>query len=82
MQLDIATTTQAITIVMFAAAAVKYLIVNPIQSALAALKEAIDKLEMMISRLECEQKGLDRRVTVVEESTKAAHRRIDVIEAK
>ena len=82
MHIDIATTTQAITVVMFSAAVVKYLIVNPLQAALSALKEAIDKLESMLERLEGDHKSLDRRVTVVEESAKAAHKRLDGLEAR
>lgn len=82
MELNMSNTVQLITIISFAAALVKFLIVNPLQVALAALKEAIDKLEEMMMRLECEQKSIDRRLTVVEESSKAAHKRLDAICAK
>lgn len=77
MTIDVETTAQAITIVTFTAATVKYLIVTPLQSALSSLKEAIDKLEDMLVRLETEQKSMDRRLTIVEESSKAAHKRLD-----
>ena len=81
-QLDIGIIGQTLVVISFAAGTIKYLIVNPLQAALMTLKESIDKLEMMLERLEADHKNLDRRVTVVEESAKAAHKRIDCLEAK
>ena len=82
MGITLSETVQIITIIAFLTGVIKYLIVNPLQSALAALKEAVDKLEDVLERLQFEQKGIDRRLVVVEESAKAAHKRLDDLVAK
>ena len=81
MALNLNNIVQFIAILSFTAGVLKYLIVNPLQKAIEDLKEAIFKMDSTLFRLEQEQKYIDKRLIIVEESTKSAHRRIDGIEA-
>lgn len=73
---------QITIIIGFAAGVIKLLIVNPLQSAINTLNDAVEKMENMLSRLEREQQGIDKRLVAVEESSKSAHHRIDGWEAR
>lgn len=73
-------TVQFITIVIFMSGVVKLLIVNPLQTAITALKEAITKMDSLLTRLDYEQKCIDKRLVAVEESAKSAHKRLDGLE--
>ncbi|SFM41832.1 hypothetical protein [Pelosinus propionicus] len=77
MELNLSNTVQLITIIGFTAGLVKFLIVKPLQTAITALKEAITEMKDMLFRLDQDQKGIDKRLVVVEESTKSAHKRLD-----
>jgi len=80
--LNLSNTVQIITIITFTAGLVKYIIVNPLQVAIDALKDTIVELKMTLTQIDCEQKGIDKRLVAVEESSKVAHKRIDALEAK
>jgi len=72
---------QLVTIITFTAGLVKYLIVNPLQTAITALKEAVTEMKNMVFRMDKDQKNIDKRLVRVEESNKVAHHRIDGLEA-
>lgn len=80
MELNLSNTAQLVPIIIFAAGVVKYLIVNPLQTAITALKEAITEMKDMLFRVDQDQKGIDKRLVAVEESTKSAHKRLDRLE--
>ncbi|MBP2638685.1 MAG: hypothetical protein H6Q72_4592 [Firmicutes bacterium] len=80
MELNLNITVQLITVIGFASVIVKLLIVKPLQGAIETLQRAIDKMETMLNNLSEEQKGIDKRLVAVEESTKSAHKRIDGME--
>lgn len=82
MELNLNNTVQIITIVGFAAAVVKYLIVTPLQMSIGQLQRAIEKMEAVLSDLAEEQKSIDKRLVAVEESAKSAHKRIDGMEGR
>jgi len=79
-ELNLNITVQLITVIGFASVIVKLLIVKPLQGAIETLQRAIDKMETMLNNLSEEQKGIDKRLVAVEESTKSAHKRIDGME--
>lgn len=72
---------QLATLITFSAGTIKYLIVQPIQSSLEILKETLTKLEVMLEKLECDQLGMIQRLVIVEQSIKAAHKRLDTMDA-
>jgi hypothetical protein len=80
MELNLSNTVQLITIITFTAGMVKFLIVKPLQTAIAALKEAITEMKNMMFRIDQDQKGIDKRLVAVEESAKSAHKRLDGLE--
>lgn len=80
MELNLSNTVQLITVISFTSLFVKYLIVNPLQSAIDALKEAVAEIKAILCRMDNEQKGIDKRLVAVEESAKSAHKRIDGLE--
>lgn len=80
LELNLSNTVQIISIVGFASVSVKYLIVNPLQTAIDSLQKAIVKMETLLERLEQDQKSMDKRLVVCEESTKSAHKRLDSLE--
>lgn len=71
---------QLATLITFSAGTIKYLIVQPIQASLEMLKETLTKLEVMLEKLECDQLGIIQRLVVVEQSIKAAHKRLDMMD--
>ena len=71
---------QLTTLITFSAVTIKYLIVQPIQASLETLKEALTKLEVMLEKLETDQLGIIQRLVVVEQSIKAAHKRLDMMD--
>lgn len=71
---------EGIAIITFIAGVIKYLIVSPLQQAINALEKTIAKLESTLESLTKEQNDMGRRLVVVEESAKAAHKRLDGIE--
>ena len=73
---------QLTTLITFSAVTIKYLIVQPIQASLETLKEALTKLEVMLEKLETDQLGIIQRLVVVEQSIKAAHKRLDMVDAR
>jgi uncharacterized protein YhaN len=79
MELTLNNTVQLIAIIGFAAALVKFLIVEPLQTAITTLQKAIEKMETVLSHLAEEQKGIDKRLVAVEESTKSFHKRLDAM---
>lgn len=82
MELNLSNTVQLITVVGFAAVLVKQLIINPLQTAIASLNKAVEDLKSVLTRIEREQNSIDRRLVVVEESAKSAHKRIDGMEGR
>lgn len=80
MELNLSNTVQLVTIITFTAGLVKYLIVNPLQTAITALKEAVTDMKNMIFRIDQDQKGIDKRLVAIEESTKSLHKRVDGLE--
>ena len=58
-----------------------YVVMAPLRSAIDRLSETISRLEKSVTDMEITQRELDHRVTIVEQSAKAAHRRIDAITA-
>ena len=73
---------EVIAALSFIGAITKYLIVTPLQQSIDTLKEAIIKLDMMLTTLNKEHNDVSRRLVVVEESAKAAHKRLDGFEHK
>ena len=81
MELNLNNTVQIIAIISFTSTLVKYLIVNPLQTAITTLNDAIKEIKKIHARLEEEQRNIDKRLVAVEESTKSAHKRIDGMES-
>ena len=52
-------------------------IVKPLSSNIMQLQETIKELKTLIDFLRERQQEFDRRLTIVEQSTKAAHKRLD-----
>jgi hypothetical protein len=80
LELNLTNTLQIIAIIGFAAGIVKQLLVKPLQLAIDSLQKAIEKMEIVLSHLSEDQKGIDKRLVAVEESTKSAHKRLDGME--
>ena len=80
LELNLNNTVQIIAIIGAAAGLVKLVIVQPLQTSINLLKEAITKMKDTLSRVADEQKCIDKRLVVVEESTKSAHKRLDGME--
>lgn len=53
-----------------------------ISALLAGIKDNLQNLRDGLSRLEGKQEGIDQRLTVVEQSAKSAHHRIDEHESR
>jgi len=81
-EINLSNTVQIITIVGFAAAVVKYLIVLPLQVSINQLQKSIEKMEIVLSHLADEQRCFDKRLVAVEESAKSAHRRLDGMDGR
>ncbi len=80
MELNLSNTVQVTAIITFSSGLIKYLIVNPLQAAIDTLKKSIDELKDAVTRIDCDQRGIDKRLVAVEESEKSAHKRIDGLE--
>lgn len=81
MHIDIGQTAQIITIIAFLAGVIKYLIVTPLQNALATLEKAVCELKLMLVNVDREQKIIIERLVVAEQVAKSAHKRIDTLES-
>ncbi|WP_333593596.1 hypothetical protein [Anaerospora hongkongensis] len=82
MELTLSNTVQIITIMGATAGLVKLVIVQPLQTSINSLKEAITEMKDTLSRVADEQKCIDKRLVVVEESSKSAHKRLDKMEGR
>ncbi len=82
MEITLTNAVQLITVVGFVSLLVKQLIINPLQTAIVTLNKAVDDLKTVLTRIEREQNSIDRRLVVVEESTKSAHKRLDGMEGR
>ena len=69
---------EVLAIISFISAVVKYVIINPIQNALQTMNESLIELKYLIKMIDKEQKDIDRRLIVVEEAVKSAHKRLDI----
>lgn len=81
MNITLENATIYIAIVSFVILIVKCLIVSPLNDAIEGLEKAIAKLEIFLSILEGKLDSQNTRITRVEESTRAGHKRLDRIEA-
>lgn len=77
--LNLATTVQLIAIVTFIATVLNYTIIKPLKDSISALERTIAKMDGTVERLVDNDVSLDRRLTIVEQSAKSAHHRIDEI---
>ena len=77
--LNLATTVQLIAIVTFIATVLNYTIIKPLKDSISALERTIAKMDSTVERLVDNDVSLDRRLTIVEQSAKSAHHRIDEI---
>ncbi|TCL35662.1 hypothetical protein EV210_111128 [Anaerospora hongkongensis] len=82
MELTLSNTVQIISVIGFLALLVKQLIINPLQAAISSLNKAVEELKGVLTRIEREQNHIDRRLVVVEESAKSAHKRLDGMEGR
>ena len=82
MEITLTNAVQLITVVGFVSLLVKQLIINPLQTAIVALNKAVEEFKTVLTRIEREQNSIDRRLVVVEESAKSAHKRIDGMEGR
>jgi hypothetical protein len=71
---------QIVIIAGFIGGGINYFIIQPLGSAIAALKETIQDLQKMIREGESARQEMDKRLVRVEESTKSAHHRMDGLE--
>ena len=69
---------EVLAIISFISAVVKYVIINPIQNELQTMNESLIELKHLIKMIDKEQKDIDRRLIVVEEAVKSAHKRLDI----
>lgn len=56
-----------------------YVVIMPLRMAIDRLSETIERLEKAVNDMETQQRELDKRITIVEQATKSAHRRLDAI---
>jgi len=54
-----------------------YTVISPLRMAIDRLSETISRLEQAVGDMETRQRELDHRVTIVEQSAKSAHKRLD-----
>ena len=80
MELNLNNTVEILGIIGFAGGVLKYIVIDPIQQAMAAIKEAMEELKGMLKELSEDQRNIDKRLVAVEESAKQAHKRLDGIE--
>lgn len=82
MELTLSNTVQIISVIGFLALLVKQLIITPLQTTISSLNRAVEELKGVLTRIEREQNSIDRRLVVVEESAKSAHKRLDGMEGR
>lgn len=80
MELNLSNTVEILGIIGFTGGVLKYIVIDPIQQAMATIKEAMEELKGMLKELSEDQRNIDKRLVAVEESAKQAHKRIDGIE--
>lgn len=56
--------------------------IRSLQAASQTLQDTCAELKRIIDYVRAEQQKLDRRITVCEQSTKAAHHRLDTLEGR
>ena len=80
MELNLSNTVEIFGIIGFTGGVLKYIVIDPIQQAMAAIKEAMEELKGMLKELSEDQRNIDKRLVAVEESAKQAHKRLDGME--
>lgn len=80
MEINLETLVQLTTIVIFISACFKYIVINPLQTAIETLGKAITSLNNNLEKLQDQQHNLEIRVVALERDTKSAHHRINTIE--
>ncbi|WP_319403132.1 hypothetical protein [uncultured Anaeromusa sp.] len=80
MELNLSNTVEILGIIGFTAGVLKYIVIDPIQQAMATLKEALEEVKGMLKELGEDQRNIDKRLVAVEESAKQAHKRLDGME--
>ena len=80
MELNLSNTVEIFGIIGFTGGVLKYIVIDPIQQAMATIKEAMEELKGMLKELSEDQRNIDKRLVAVEESAKQAHKRLDGIE--
>ena len=76
MELNWSNVGQIIAIVTFSAGIVKMVAINPLQVSINSLGRSITEMKDAINHLNIDLKNIDKRLAVVESSTKSAHKRI------
>ena len=79
MELNLNNTVQITIVIGFAAGVVKLLIISPLQNAINTLNDSVKEMKKMLAQIEKDQKDIDKRLVVVEQSAKSAHHRVDDI---
>ena len=79
MELNLTNMVQITVIIGFASGVVKLLIISPLQNAINTLNDSIKEMKKMLTQLEKDQRGIDKRLVAVEASAKSAHHRIDEV---
>ena len=82
MELNLSNTVEILGIIGFTGGVLKYIVIDPIQQAMATIKEAMEELKGMLKELSEDQRNIDKRLVAVEESAKQAHKRIDSLEGR
>ena len=54
-----------------------YVVILPLRTAIDRLAETISRLEKAVSDMEARQRELAERVTIVEQTARSAHKRLD-----
>ena len=80
MELNLSNTVEILGIIGFTGGVLKYIVIDPIQQAMAAIKEAMEELKGMLKELSEDQRNIDKRLVAVEESAKQGHKRLDGME--
>jgi len=76
MEVNFGNVGQIIAIVTFSAGIVKMVVINPLQVSINSLGQSIVEMRDAVNRLNIDLKNIDKRLAVVESSTKSAHKRI------
>lgn len=59
-----------------------YVVITPLKMAIDRLSETIERLEKAVGDMETQQREMDKRLTIVEQTAKSAHKRLDVLTHK